>query len=164
MRKHRPNHMLVKIHRTYSVDDAARLFGLNKNAIRAWVKAGLPVCDDARPMLILGRDLFDFLKARRTKNKRTCDPGEIYCVRCRTPKAPAGAMAEYRSTASSHGNAASLGNLVGICPDCEGRMFRRVNRAKLPQAQGELVISFPTDNIGENLSRPTGQKGPIREA
>jgi hypothetical protein len=158
MRKRRPNHMLVKIHRTYSVDDAARLFDVHKNAVRAWVKQGLPVCDDARPMLILGRDLAAFLKARSTKNKRPCGPGEIYCVRCRSPKAPAGAMAEYRHVS------ASLGNLVGICPDCEGMIFRRVNRTKLPQVQGELEISFPPNNIDENFIGPTGQKGLSCEA
>src|ERR1039458_3709374 len=82
MRKRRPNYRLVKIHRSYSVEEVARLFGTHKNSVSAWVKAGLPTCDGKRPMLILGRELAAYLKGRRTKNKRPSQPGEIYCVRC----------------------------------------------------------------------------------
>ena len=110
MRKRRPNPRLVKIHRSYTVEEVARLFGTHKNTVRAWVKAGLPTCDSKRPTLILGRELAAYLQARRTKNKRPCQPGEIYCVRCRAPKSPAGDMAEYQPIT------ARLGNLVGHLP------------------------------------------------
>jgi DNA-binding XRE family transcriptional regulator len=116
MRKRRPKYRLVKIHRSYTVEEAARLLGAHKNTVRAWVKVGLPTCDSKRPTLILGRELAAYLQARRTKNKRPCKPGEIYCVRCRAPKRPAGGMAEY------HPTTATLGNLIGICPDCEGSL------------------------------------------
>jgi hypothetical protein len=158
MRTRRPNYRLVKIHRNYTVEEIANLFEIHKNTVRAWVKAGLPVCDDTRPMLILGRDLAEFLKAKRTKNKRPCGPGEIYCVRCRGPKSPAGNMAEYRP------QTATLGNLVGICPDCEGMIFRRVSWAKLDQVKGGLEVSIPQDHDVGHLNRPTGQKGLSREA
>jgi hypothetical protein len=88
-------------------------------------------------MLILGRDLAAFLKARRLKNKRKCQPGEIYCVRCRTPKNPAGDMADYQPVT------AMLGTLVGICPCCEAMMYRCVNPAKLEQVRGRLDIMMP---------------------
>jgi len=136
MRKRRPNHRLVKLHRSYSVEDVARLFDIHKNTVRAWVKAGLPTCDRKRPTLILGLELAAYLKSRRTKNKRPCRPGEIYCVRCREPKRPAGDMAEFQPTT------ATLGNLIGICPDCEGMVYRRASRAKLAEIGGNLDISF----------------------
>ena len=136
MRKRRPNHCLVKTHRSYTVEEVACLFGTHKNTVRAWVKAGLPTCDRKRPTLILGCDLAAYLKARRTKNKRPCQPGEIYCVRCRAPKAPAGDMAEYQPIT------ATLGNLIGICPDCEGMIYRRASLVKLPQIQGKLNVTF----------------------
>jgi hypothetical protein len=136
MRKRRPNYRLVKIHRSYTVEEVARLFGTHKNTVRAWVKAGLPICDSKRPMLILGRDLAAFLRMRRTKNKRPCQPGEIYCVRCRAPKLPAGGMAEYEPVTEK------FGSLMGICPDCEGMIYRRASRAKLPEIQGNLDITF----------------------
>src|ERR1035437_10726392 len=72
--KRGPNHRLVKIHRSYTVEEIACLFGTHKNTVRAWVKTGLPTSDRKRPMLILGVDLAAYLKARRTKNKRPCQP------------------------------------------------------------------------------------------
>jgi hypothetical protein len=104
MRKRHPNPRLVKIHRNYTVEEIASLFRIHKNTARAWVKDGLPTCDGKRPVLILGRDLALYLKARRTKNKRPCQPGEIYCVRCRAVKAPAGDLAEYQSITDTSGN------------------------------------------------------------
>jgi hypothetical protein len=136
MRKRRPNYRLVKIHRCYTVEEAARLLGTHKNTVRAWVRAGLPTCDSKRPTLILGRDLAAYLQARRTKNKRPCQPGEIYCVRCRAPKQPAGDMAEYQPITEQ------LGNLEGICPDCDLMIYRRASMAKLAEIRGKLDITF----------------------
>ena len=137
MKQRHPNHRLAKVHRSYSVEETALLFGIHKNTVRAWVKSGLPVSDDKRPLLILGYDLAAFLQARRVKNKRPCQPGEIYCVRCRMQKVPAGDMADYQPVTES------LGNLIGICPDCETMIYRRVSLAKLEQIRGRLDITMP---------------------
>jgi hypothetical protein len=137
MRKRHPNPRLAKIHRNYTVEEVAALFDVHKNSVRNWVKCGLPTSDDRRPMLILGRDLVAFLHARRVKNKRPCQPGEIYCMRCRTAQRPAGDMAEYQSITSNSGN------LIGICPCCETMMYRRVNLAKLVQVGADLDITMP---------------------
>jgi hypothetical protein len=135
--KRHPNHRLVKIHRNYKVEEIASLFGIHKNTVHRWVKTGLPTSDHKRPTLILGRDLIEFLQARRAKNKWPCRPGEIYCVRCRRPKVPAGEMVDYLPVTDK------LGNLKAICPDCDSIMNRRVNLAKLGQVQGKMDITFP---------------------
>ena len=146
MRKRHPNPRLAKIHRNYTVEEVAALFDVHKNSVRNWVKCGLPTSDDRRPMLILGRDLVAFLHARRVKNKRPCQPGEIYCMRCRTAQRPAGDMAEYQPITSNSGN------LIGICPCCESMMYRRVNLAKLVQIGANLDITMPqaVPHIGES--------------
>ena len=137
MAKRHPNHRLAKIHRNYTVEEVAALFGVHRNTVREWIKRGLPTTDSKRPMLILGRDLAAFLQVRRSKNKRTCQPGEIYCVGCRAPKNPAGDMADYQPVTTA------LGNLMGICPNCESMMYRRVNLTKLGQVRGKLDITMP---------------------
>ena len=150
MRKRHPNPRLAKIHRNDTVDEVAHLFGVHRNTVREWVKRGLPTNDGTRPMLILGRDLVAFLTARRAKNKRTCRPGEIYCVRCRAPRAPAGDMVDYVPVT------ATLGNLVAICSACETMMYRRVSLARLEQVRGNLDITMPQalEHIGES-AQPT---------
>jgi hypothetical protein len=150
MAKRRPNHRQVKIHRNYTVEETAGLLGIHKNTVRAWVKTGLPVIDDSRPMLILGQDLAAFLQTRRSKNKQTCQPGEIYCVRCRAPKHPAGDMADYLPDTEK------LGMLKGICPHCLSMMNRRVSMAKLALIRGTLDITFPQALVQvSNTSQPT---------
>jgi len=137
MRKRHPNHRLVKIHRSYTVEEIAKLFGIHKNTVRAWIKAGLATTDDRKPLLILGHTLAAFLQARRHKNKQPCKPGEIYCVRCRSPKLPAADMAEFAPVTEK------FGNLIAICPDCNSIMNRRVSLAKIEQVRGKMNIGFP---------------------
>ena len=150
MRKRHPNHRLIKIHRSYTVEEIANLFGSHKNTVRNWVKDGLATSDDKRPMLILGHDLVAFLQSRRVKNKQTCKDGEIYCVRCRAPKLPAADMAEYSPVTEK------FGNLMAICPDCNSIMNRRVSIAKLGQVRVKMDITFPqaTRRIVES-TKPT---------
>ena len=119
------------------VEEIAKLFGIHKNTVRGWVKAGLATSDDKRPMLILGHALVAFIQARRVKNKQTCQPGELYCVGCRAPKFPAGDMAEYSPVTEK------FGNLTAICPACNSIMNRRVSLAKLGQVCGEMEITVP---------------------
>jgi hypothetical protein len=137
MPKRSANYRLVKIHRSYSVAEIAALFGVHRNTVREWVKHGLPTSDRLRPMLILGRHLAEFLRARSSARKRPCQPGEVYCVRCRVPRAPAGNLADYQAMTTM------TGNLIGICPVCDSLIYRRVNFTKLEQIRGNLDIRIP---------------------
>lgn len=136
MHKRRLNHRLVKIHRSYTVEEAARVFGIHKNTVRAWIEAGLPVCNDMRPHLILGRELAAFLQSRRAKKKRPCSLGEMYCFRCRAPQIPAGGMADFVLKTDA------VGNLEGICPECSTMMYQRASVARLPAIRAKLDIAI----------------------
>jgi hypothetical protein len=136
MSRRRLNPRRPKIHRTYSVEEAATLCKVHRNTVRQWIKHGLPTIDSRRPILILGRDLAAFLLDRRAKRRRPCAPGEIYCVRCRVPKRPAGDMAEYQPLTETSGN------LMGLCPTCEAFIYRRVNRQQLDQVWGHFEVTF----------------------
>lgn len=150
MKKRRPpNPRLAKIHRNYTVEDVARLFGIHKGTVRQWIKEGLPTTDQQRPMLILGRDLRAFIEKRRASNKRPCAPGELYCMRCRTPRQPAEGLVDCLARGPS------LADLVGICPACAALMYRRVSLRKLAKCLGPLQVTLP-----EGLSRIDERSSP----
>lgn len=135
MRRGNPNHQLVKKHRNYSVHEIAFLFGMHKNTVREWIRVGLP-CIEGRPVLILGCDLIAFLRARRAKKRRSCRPGQMYCLRCREPRFPAGGLTDFAPINDK------LGNLIGICPVCEGVMHRCVSMSKIEEIRKTMEVSF----------------------
>lgn len=136
MPTHRPNPRLVKINRSYTVDEIAKLFGIHKNTVREWIKSGLPVVDNCRPVLILGSELRKFLELKRTKNKQTCQPCELYCLRCRKPQKPAGNMADFTPITDK------VGNLIAICPVCDAIINKRINMTTLALISTQMDITF----------------------
>ena len=133
----RLNPRLVKIHRCYTVEEVARLLPVHKNTFRAWIKAWLPTIDARRPTLVAGGELRRFLEAKLKKRKQPCALGQFYCVCCRSPKAPAGAMADYIAFSCTRGN------LRGLCPDCGNLIHRRVAYARLAEFRALLDINVP---------------------
>lgn len=131
------NPRLVKIHRSYTVHDAARRLNVGRRTVWRWIKAGMKCCDDQRPYLIRGQDMRDFLQSRQTARRRTCQPGQIYCVACREPVTPWGNMVDYLPRTEV------AGDLVGLCPQCERQIFRRVNVARMSEIRGDLEVTIP---------------------
>lgn len=131
-----PNHRLVKIHRNYTVEEIAHLFGKHKNTVRNWLRDGLETIDDRRPALVLGSTLVEYLRKRRGQHKQPLKPGEIYCLKCRIPVEPAGRMADCIQTTGL------AGNLRGICPHCNSLIHRRVSLARIDAIRGNLEITI----------------------
>ena len=136
MRRH-PNPRLVKMHRSYTVEETARLLGKHKNTVRAWIKHGLQPIDGRKPTLIHGLQLVRFLQNRRMSGKQPCPPSHMYCLKCRSPKRPAAGMADYLPITDTSGN------LRALCPDCGRFMHRRVAFANLTIVGADLEIAFP---------------------
>ena len=139
MRRFNPRR--VKIHRSYSVSEVAKLCGAHKNTVWAWLKSGLKQIDQRRPVLIQGRQLAGFLQTRRERKRQPCRPGELYCFRCRMPKTAAG-KADYLPITGI------AGNLKAICPDCGTRMYRRVSLRKLAAAKMAASAGLRIYTIG----------------
>ena len=145
----RINPRRVKIHHSYSVEEAARTFGVHKNTVRGWVGKGLEPIDHRRPMLFAGDILRAFLIAQRSGRKRPCGPGTMYCFRCREPREPALGMVDYFPI-----NAVS-GNLKALCGVCETIMHRRTRRSELRAVMPGILVQ-----IAEAPSRLMGSASP----
>ena len=135
MRRHRLDRRKVKIHRSYTIDEAAQTIGAAKGTVRRWLDKGLPAIRERKPILILGADLADYM-AGRARPKRSCPPGTCYCVKCRDARQPAGMMAEFVPI-----NATS-GNLRAICPECGSLMHRRTSHAQLQAIRVLLDVTI----------------------
>lgn len=140
----RINPRLAKKHRSFTVTELADLLGVHKHTVRGWLKKGLPSIDDAKPTLIHGGAFQAWWGKQRKAAKRPCQSGQMYCFKCKAPKAPALGMVEYVPT-----NAAT-GNLKAFCETCETMMHRRARladiRAKMPEM--DVQITLASSSIG----------------
>jgi hypothetical protein len=135
MRMRHPDVRRVKKLRLYTVEELATVLNRHKNTVRRWVKVGLQAIDDRRPALFRGSDVVTFLRTSRQSAKQPCGPGEIYCLRCRSPQTPDGGFADLFIKTPS------IGSLIGICPACHGLIYRRVNPALIDKVRGTLEIT-----------------------
>jgi excisionase family DNA binding protein len=136
MATHRFDRRRIKIHRTYTFDEAAETIGASKATVRRWVSSNdLPAIRDRRPILILGGDLLEFLE-QRAGPKTTCPSGECYCVKCHGSRKPSGGMVEFRHVGGKSGN------LRGLCPVCGCLMHRRTSLEQLEEIRKFLDVTF----------------------
>lgn len=134
-RTHNPNK--CKIHRSYTVEEVALLLEVHKRTVRNWITKGLPVCDDKRPLLILGTDLKQFLKQQRQGKKRTCKPSELYCFKCREPRTPDQNTLEFIEETSTKGR------VIAACSVCNSWMNKYFKLECLSSIQRDLGVILP---------------------
>lgn len=121
MPRSRINPRKAKLHRSYTVEEASCLFGVHRNTVRAWMKAGLCPIDDGKPALIRGADLRQFLDSRRKAARCPSPPGKLYCFSCKLSRTPALGMADFTPRAKG------AGNLSALCEACGTAMHRRAS-------------------------------------
>ena len=134
-RTHNPNK--CKIHRSYTVEEAALLLSVHKRTVRNWIIKGLPACDDKRPLLILGTDLKQFLKQQRQEYKRKCKPSELYCFKCREPRLPDQNSLEFIEETNTKGR------VIAACLVCNSRMNKYFKLEILTSIQRDLAVILP---------------------
>lgn len=129
----------IKIHRSYTIAEAAEELGIHKNTMANWLRQGLKVIDGQRPILIHGAELRRFLSERRRERKSSCKSDEFWCLRCRAPRKPYGGLVDLIATPGAGGN------LRGLCPECGCLMHRRASEAKLATVGAYFDVKIPHD-------------------
>lgn len=133
----RANPYMVKQHFSYTAGELAACLGVHKNTVRNWRREGLEPVDGTRPLLFPGVTVRAFLLKRIAKRKRPCQPGELYCLRCRKPREPALGTVEFIPMRPGSGN------LRAICACCEATMHRRVREADIAQLMPDCTVQHP---------------------
>lgn len=133
-RRHNPR--LAKSLHNFTIAEAAELYGVHRNTVRHWLAEGLKPLDLRKPVLIHGTALNHFHRSRRLSVKQACGPCEVFCLTCRAPRRPAGAIADFVPLSES------VGALTAICPVCVGIMTQRVNAERLKRFVAEIDVTI----------------------
>lgn len=134
-KRYNPNK--CKINRNYSVNETTVLYEVHKSTVNTWFKKGLKRIDNQRPYIILGSDLKQFIKDLRTINKRPCELGEIYCMKCRKPRVPVKKSTIFEAESTRYGR------IKGTCNVCHSAMNRYFRLADLDMLQRYFTESLP---------------------
>lgn len=85
----------------YTYDEAGQTVQAHPGTIRQWVKKeGLRLLSSEKPNLILGSDLKAFLINKKAKRCVIVPPGQVYCMKCKTPQEPKPTSVEFVVTES----------------------------------------------------------------
>lgn len=134
-KRYNPNK--CKINRNYTISEIALLYDVHKNTVKTWLKRGLIKIDSQRPYLILGGDLRQFLKDLRGINKRPCELGEIYCLKCHSPREP------LQDSIIFEPESPTYGRLKGSCNVCYSAMNKYFRLADLSVIQRHFAVILP---------------------
>ncbi|WP_338155945.1 helix-turn-helix domain-containing protein [Vibrio harveyi] len=124
------NPKLAKIHRSYTAEEVAKLYGVHKKTVRNWIRNGLPVFDEVRPLLILGTDLRIFLQQQRDRKRSQCKEGEMYCLKCRAPRKPNTETAKFIQSENG------VGRMFARCNECDSKVNLEAVRGNSKRVQG----------------------------
>ena len=75
----------------YSIEDICNLYvnrKLHPQTVRKWIKNGLPVIDNHKPVLVHGSDLKYFLGKINDKHHFELNFDKFYCFSCKEPHVP----------------------------------------------------------------------------
>lgn len=141
-KRYNPNK--CKINRNYSISEIAILYDVHKSTVKGWLRRGLKRIDNQRPYIILGRDLKQYIKDLRGLNKRSCELGEIYCMKCRVPRTPEQGSTFFETENSRYGRIKASCN---VCHSSMNRYFRLVDLALL-QRHFAVILPLQQKRLG----------------
>ncbi|WP_241640340.1 helix-turn-helix domain-containing protein [Rosenbergiella epipactidis] len=139
-----------KIHRSYTMEEVAILYSVNKRTVQNWIQDGLSVIKEKKPFLILGTELRIFLRLKNKSRRTKCKLHELYCFRCR--KASRVQATSIRLLRETHGT----GRVFGECIQCGTKIHKFYslrNEEILKEAlHKEIVDSTKTHSLDDSSS------------
>ncbi|QDF75994.1 MULTISPECIES: helix-turn-helix domain-containing protein [Shewanella] len=135
----------IKIHRCYTVIEVSELLGVHPRTVRNWIRAGLPVFDETRPLLIQGADLKIFLKRKRKAYMHQCAANEVYCFMCKQSNKP------NIESVSFIGKPAGMAQMAGRCSVCGSKANKYVSWRNINAIWSDLGGKLPIAEKHLNL-------------
>jgi excisionase family DNA binding protein len=131
----KPDPRWIKVHRVYTVAEAAEVLGLHRQTVLRWIKSEALSADRMRkPWLVDGAVLKAFLGARRWDGRCRLALAQLYCLGCRAARIPDGRLADFTLTCQG------AGTLMGLCPNCGAAMYKAVRREDLEPIRAQLDV------------------------
>ncbi len=134
------NTNLIKLRHTYLLEEIALKQKVHIRTVRAWIKEGLKIVEGLYPYLVLGYDLKNFLKAKRTRRKCKLNHDEFWCVKCRTARKSLENKVEIKYSGMTIGNNLKEFVIQGKCEICGTKLNRFSNESKLFEVKNSFNI------------------------
>ena len=133
------NVRLIRRDLSYTVEEIVACLGVHENTVRDWIRKGLAVLDDKRPLLVHGAILIAFLRERQSARQVKLAVHEFYCVKCRCARSASDGKASVLPR-----NSLTV-NISATCAVCLTTVHKVSNLKKLHQYR--QIFDFTT--LGE---------------
>lgn len=132
-----------KKHFVYSVEELMELFGICRNTVSNWVKAGLKPSDTLYPYVFRGAEVARFRDARQLKPRTPLRVGEFRCLVCEERVFP-----EPSSLSQMRMKNCAIG-LWALCPDCGASVTKIVNETNCDRIMQCANTNTRLDSLDE---------------
>lgn len=141
------NPQKISKHMSYTPEGLANTLEIDKKTCLRWIDEGLPIVPGSKkPILILGSDIKNFIRARNSKKKVKLQRHEFYCLRCKAPRRAK------RGTIERAGDTKR-----GLCSVCNGKVVRKIKpyqkEYKIPTIAVQMSTLFDNLNTTQNDKR-----------
>ena len=138
------NSQKISTHQSYTIKEVSDLLDASGKTCLRWVGQGLRVVPgQKKPILVLGKDLKEFLRRKNTKHQVKLGRSEFYCLTCKGPRQ------------AKRGSISISGNLKrGVCRVCSGKMTRTFKPSQkdyqIPSAPVQMSLLAVNQSNNQN--------------
>ena len=142
------NYRLIKSKNSFTVKEIAEQFGIHARTVQTWIKEGLQVIDkNAKPYLIEGFVLREFLKQKSENRKCKLNEDEFYCTKCKAARKSQPDQIQFNFTHKLIGKNQRQVIIKGKCEICNTQINRFSTESKLIELNQKGVFSTKRDII-----------------